>query len=104
MRITGQVWSIERSWHREMEQEEREDVCETETTGSCVPEGMSKNQWKKMLKRKKYEEGRQEWKSVDIVRKVMCFRSYNVRVSQKETAREREGEEKKEERAGNCQR
>ena len=29
---------------------------------SNIPEGMSKNQWKKLLKRKKYEEGRQEWR------------------------------------------
>ena len=29
---------------------------------SHVPEGMSKNQWKKMLKKKRYEEGRPEWR------------------------------------------
>ena len=29
---------------------------------SHVPEGMSKNQWKKILKKNRYEEGRPEWR------------------------------------------
>ena len=35
-----------------------------EEAGGGMPEGMSKNQWKKLLKRQRIEKGRAEWKYV----------------------------------------
>ena len=41
-----------------MEAQREQEVTATATK----PEGMSKNQWKKQLKKQRFEQGRAEWK------------------------------------------
>ena len=52
----------DRETQEERESQEDREGKEEGDTKSSIPEGMSKNQWKKMQRRKRYDEGRQEWR------------------------------------------
>ena len=51
-----------------------------ESPAGGIPEGMSKNQWKKLLKLQRIEQGRAEWKYVQLLQLLYCNYGHSGRL------------------------